>query len=392
MKTTTEKNFTVSFVDANNARKNVRIEITYRNGYKELSICDDNGQGEFKPANDAQKELQTIWDTWHLNGMHAGTIEQEEAFTPDNWKKFHELTNIQTIVWNEFFEARKEELRPLLERDWKGKYNVDDYFNSQEGKNNIAEDIFHQANAKVKQIREASETDYEKRCYLLKFLNLFVVEHPETKQPFKYGHGWLLRELPANIEEVIEEVIEAIEQAEDERKGEPLTKLSDSDLCKVIAENKGFDFEVMDTDEDNQVQKLAAIARMFDLSENDLNDIEIDFDNYTANVQGIEYYFGTDSEMDEKATDYVKDSLWAFNSSFLASETELPSEVFQALSEKYESGNDAILRIVEKTCGLESFVGAALRADGRAHFLNNYDGEEQEATVNNETYYAYRNG
>jgi hypothetical protein len=392
MKTTSENITKVSFVDAKNERKNVVIEITFRNGYKELSICDDNGQGSFDPANDAQKRLQTLWDTYHLNDMHAGTTAQEEALKlPENWLKFSQENNLQTIVFNEMFEERKDELRPMLENDWKGRYNVEEYLNSQLGKNNIAEDIFHKAVAKIKQIREASNNDYEKRCYLLKWLNLYIVDHPETGAPYSYGSAWLHVELPADIEEQISEIVSEILDAEEERKGEPLDKLSEADLCKLIAAARELDEDT----EEEEINRIAAAVRMFDLSESDLADIEIENSYRTNNstrvtVQGIEYLLGTDSEMDEEVTEEIKDSLWAFNSDFLAGQTELPSEVFEALSEKCESGNDAIERIVDKTCGLDSLVEAAVQADGRAHFLNRYDGNVIETTIGNEMYFAYR--
>jgi hypothetical protein len=95
-----------------------------------------------------------------------------------------------------------------------------------------------------------------------------------------------------------------------------------------------------------------------------------------------EYAVGTDEEADEAAAEAVKESLWAFNASFILSECDLPHELeegIQALQEKKcEGANDAILALVEKTCGLESFVESAISADGRGHFLASYDGDEME--------------
>ena len=107
-------------------------------------------------------------------------------------------------------------------------------------------------------------------------------------------------------------------------------------------------------------------------------------------VCGREYLVLTEDEREKEVTEYIKESLWAFNSSFLAGETELPEEVFKALNEKYEDGNEAILKIVEKTCGLESFVDAATSADGYGHFLNPYDGEEGEIKEGDNWFYIYR--
>ena len=103
-----------------------------------------------------------------------------------------------------------------------------------------------------------------------------------------------------------------------------------------------------------------------------------------------EYMVLNEHERYKNAKEYIQETLWAFIPSFLAEETGLPKEVFRALSEKYESGNDAILALVEKTCGLDAFVKAAVEADGYGHFLAFYDGEEEKVAVEGEDYFIYR--
>ena len=113
-------------------------------------------------------------------------------------------------------------------------------------------------------------------------------------------------------------------------------------------------------------------------------------DPQTLKVWDREYMVLSEQERNEKVKEYIQETLWAFIPSFLAEETGLPKEVFRALSEKYESGNDAILALVEKTCGLDAFVKAAVEADGYGHFLAFYDGEEEKVTVEGEDYFIYR--
>jgi hypothetical protein len=84
----------------------------------------------------------------------------------------------------------------------------------------------------------------------------------------------------------------------------------------------------------------------------------------------------SDEIADNAAKQYIEDSLWAFNADFLASETDMPVEIYKALQPQHENSNDAILKIVEKTCGLDSFVSAAISADGRGHFMSSYDSSE----------------
>jgi hypothetical protein len=113
-------------------------------------------------------------------------------------------------------------------------------------------------------------------------------------------------------------------------------------------------------------------------------------DPQTFEVWSREYMVLTEHERYKKAKEYIQETLWAFNPSFLAKKTGLPEEVFRALSEKCEDENDAILALVEKTCGLDDFVKSAIEADGYGHFLAYYDGEEEVVNVEGEDYFIYR--
>ena len=115
-----------------------------------------------------------------------------------------------------------------------------------------------------------------------------------------------------------------------------------------------------------------------------------EYDPCIFKVEAGEYMVLNEYERDEKAKEYIRETLWAFIPSFLAKKTGLPEKVFQALSEKCEDGNDAILALVEKTCGLDSFVKSAIEADGYGHFLAPYDGKEGKVTVEGKEYFIYR--
>lgn len=100
-------------------------------------------------------------------------------------------------------------------------------------------------------------------------------------------------------------------------------------------------------------------------------------------IDGKEYAVGTDSEADEACKEYIKDSAWAFRSSFICEYCNLPQELAEALeamqSKKCESANDSILALIKKTDGgLDGFVKEAVLSDGRGHFLSRYDGDENE--------------
>lgn len=103
-----------------------------------------------------------------------------------------------------------------------------------------------------------------------------------------------------------------------------------------------------------------------------------------------DYLVLTDEEADEKVKEYIKESVWAFNASFLSSETGLPEDMFTAVQPQCESANDAVLQCIEQSCGLDEFVESAVSADGRGHFLSSYDGNEIEVNTEEETLYIYR--
>lgn len=92
------------------------------------------------------------------------------------------------------------------------------------------------------------------------------------------------------------------------------------------------------------------------------------------------YLILTDEEADEKCAEYIKDSLWAFNPSFLSGETGIDISVFEAIQSngKCEDNNDAIESCIDD---MDSFIESAISADGRGHFMNTYDGNENEETV-----------
>ena len=102
------------------------------------------------------------------------------------------------------------------------------------------------------------------------------------------------------------------------------------------------------------------------------------------------YLVLTDEEATKMANEYIRASLWAFNTNFLASETGIDAEVFAAIAanNRCESNNSAIRRLIGND--IESFCENAIAADGRAHFLSTYDGHEHEIRINDQYLYVYR--
>ena len=130
-----------------------------------------------------------------------------------------------------------------------------------------------------------------------------------------------------------------------------------------------------------------ALASFLECDPCELDDVS--YDHYSMalfSYGNSEYAIGTDEQADKAVLESIKDSVWAFNASFLDDETGLPEEMFSFASEQCESANDAILKVIEQSCGLQSFVDTAISYDGRGHFLSGYDGSEHEQG----DYFIYR--
>ena len=137
-----------------------------------------------------------------------------------------------------------------------------------------------------------------------------------------------------------------------------------------------------------QAAKLQALASYLEEYRQDLEETEIYVSNNAFELDnGEEYLVLTDDEADEYATSEIEDMLWAFNADFLASYTGLHKAVFDSLAEGYERSNEAIMALINNAGSMADFVQECMDADGRGHFVANYDGEEIE--LEND-YYAYR--
>lgn len=146
--------------------------------------------------------------------------------------------------------------------------------------------------------------------------------------------------------------------------------------------------DAFDGFEDDVLNKIIALAKFEDVDVLEVGTGNVDDNEFE--VSGKTYLVLTDDEADKKATDYIRESLWAFNADFLAFYTGMPTEMFEAVQPQCEGANDAVIRCVERAGSVEDFAAQAIRADGRGHFLSPYDGREDEETVDGETYYIYR--
>lgn len=191
---------------------------------------------------------------------------------------------------------------------------------------------------------------------------------------------------------------------------------ADTDVLRAIAlhlHNGGDYFIIRDGDafivyEGDNTEQIDLYLNH--LSENNVSGDDYDFAMYCAeNCTEIElleadderdgYICLTDDEAETKCAEYIKDSLWAFNADFIIQHSKLPYEAKEMIEsfqrDKCEGANDTIEAIIEDVDG---FIDAAISADGRGHFMNTYDGHENEQETDvwglgdnaDERFYIYR--
>jgi hypothetical protein len=130
--------------------------------------------------------------------------------------------------------------------------------------------------------------------------------------------------------------------------------------------------------------KIIALAKHLDIDPEDIE--QSDYDDTTFDVDGYDYLVCTDEEADDRAGDYIKDSLWAFNAGFIIDHTDLPYEATDMITgfqDKCEDANDTIAALITD---MDEFIEDAICADGRGHFMGSYDGDENEE----DGFYIYR--
>ena len=132
-----------------------------------------------------------------------------------------------------------------------------------------------------------------------------------------------------------------------------------------------------------EMTKEEALAKFLDCEVDDISVTKYDDDTFDAPYG--EYMVLTDEEADRKAKDYILDTAWTFNASFLVGHVPdgVTEDILSMISEKCEDGNSAMLGLIQDH---DAFVDDAISAEGRGPFLSTYDGEENEQGE----YYIYR--
>jgi len=408
------KKRTVKFTDANNHRWTIEAEITHRNGYPEFIMLGELGQcqDEINPDGKNQKKLIEIWNTWHLNGMHAGTEKQEKALEKykeeNDYEKRCKYLNSINHNGNPITEKEKviinKELNDLLDEAINLKNNFDSFekiVNNYYKKNksslivNLKEIGLNGELVEIKNKEEIKDFIKKTNNYFLdksekqqqkinktKLKTLLYDIHPETGKPYKYGTEWIRKDLPKNFWDDIEELFDKIEYEEK-------NKFSSKKVSKCSKEEL-----------QNYDGHIVTLGLHLDLTIDELYNIDqkkygYGNGNYLYDVYGTEYYCGNQEEIFEAVQEYISDSLWAFNTSFLENygvlkDIDYVSDILDPLQEKCEYGNEAIKALVQWDENKDEITQDAINADGVGNFLNSYDGTSEYYEVLGEKYIVCR--
>jgi hypothetical protein len=119
----------------------------------------------------------------------------------------------------------------------------------------------------------------------------------------------------------------------------------------------------------------------------DMQKLDYDFWGLSIyEIDGAEYAIANDeAEAVAAAKEYIKESLWAFNTKFILEHnskiivSERLTDAFVKMQQELcEECNEICLALIDD---LDEFVQNAITSDGLGHFLSQYDGNQQDIYI-----------
>jgi hypothetical protein len=191
-------------------------------------------------------------------------------------------------------------------------------------------------------------------------------------------------ELSEDFEDSLNTLLDSIEEIE-----------SQEDVCSIeeVYEKNPEELE-------NYDREIIVLGIYLNLDISEIDDIihtGYGYNKCLYEVQGSEYYCGTVEDITIAVMEYIEDSLWAFNPSFLSNYGAFKSmhyadveTICKSLQDKCESSNDAIKALVNWHYNQEEITEDAISADGYGNYLNGYDGNYDEIELYNIRYIICR--
>lgn len=308
----------------------------------ELSICGESGQcqSSIKPRTEGQKALLEFWNTYHLNGMSAGTNRQNAYLSSDDYKKaFKRHVDLWSNRHQEFVSS-------------------DTYLVSDASRQQLNE-LVHKLNMSPNQYimnADGTQIKYGMDDYIVKCMFLALNELYEDRG-YKYGTSWLYIQLPDNIIEMVDELLDTIEEEEDELTEELEAVFDMGD--KNFRATRHVVNQVMQLRECDYSEALCFIAlgRYLECTFGDLNDTFEAIDTHLYRANNREYYIGTYDELEQLTNDMIHND------------------------DEYEYFWREAVAAKNTTKGLDDWLDEIIESDGFSSVLNHYDGTYNEYSV-----------
>lgn len=408
MTTTNKYERKISFVDADNKRFNLEIEIRDEKKWDVLSICSQSGQWKFNPQGEYQQELLDIWNEYHLNDMQSGSplqkkiLEAEWISDYDTALKALALYNNKGekfLSYNYIIQAEEAEKQYLILKNLKSffSYSIEKWYETfvkghytKEITNDVLNNIFkdkticitHKLYKIIKHFEvkrnivtykpitkdyllsvKSANTRFLEECikHISNLLEEFDINKLSLKYDYygnelrQYGWAWWYKDLPTDIIDTLNTLCNEIQDDMSEQQ-----KVSDLEYEEFI---KIFPNSFCEP------EKVYALACHAEATLNSVQDdiVHIEWNGNMFYMEWQDYLVCTEDEANEEflnsVTSYV-DDVWVDHIKFDTSIDIVDWDV-----------------VVSKTIKFE--------ASTRWEFLNHYDGYEYEYSVNGVDYYIY---
>jgi hypothetical protein len=137
------------------------------------------------------------------------------------------------------------------------------------------------------------------------------------------------------------------------------------------------------------MEKIEALSIYLGCEEDEISE---GYDECTFEYGREKYLVCTDEEADDRCKEYILDTLWAFNTSFIKNYIDTKTDYNEkslckclvALQDLCEASNYLTKLLVGNR--IDEFIDDAISTDRRSHYLASYDGEENEESG----YFIYR--
>lgn len=313
--------------------------------------------GHIKPRTVGQKRLLKMWADYHLNDFRAGTKAQSDYINSAQYPKDY---NAFVSLFSNYNDDLRSQFDAVSFSLLQQKFGSDcDYASL---RTVIAEQMDGQPikyilGLKNKKWYSGSPHglhDLYTRWFFLALRGLLF------DKGYKYGRAWLVNPLPDDIQRQVDDLCNLIEE-EEAALTEELEAVFDmgAEGFKATEEYINKVIELRDCDED-EAKRFLALGMCLGCTFGDLNDTfeETSDDNkYTAN--GVEYYIGTEDELNAVAKDYLDDGYY----------DDLWKEAVAA---------------DHTTKGLSDWLQEVIDTDGWCPVINTYDGSYDEYKVGND--------